>query len=284
MHLKATRLSTAGSGESESPQVESFLAALSRHGLALRRSETTVLQVNVGLLCNQACKHCHLEAAPDRAEVMTLVTFEQVASFAEKGKFKTIDVTGGAPELNPYITTMIETFSSLAPRVMMRTNLTALSERDHETFVAALSNHRVVVVASLPSLDASQLEAQRGERVWEKSLAALRNLNRRGYGQPGSGLELNLVSNPTGAFLPPSQEHTETRFRLELERRWGIVFSNLYTFANAPSGKVSTLAHRVRQFCEVHGQTEFEFQSLYGGKAHVPSADFRILGWLLVRL
>jgi radical SAM/Cys-rich protein len=222
---------------SASTDVQPFSTALVRCGATLTRSETTVLQVNVGLRCNQRCRHCHLDAGPDREEAMTPDTLDQIATFAEKSKFQVVDLTGGAPELNPEIVSIIETFSSISPRVMMRTNLTAISQSPHRSLTDVLTKHGVVVIASLPSLDPRQLESQRGNGVWEESLTALRNLNRLGYGQAGSGLELNLVCNPTGAFAPHSQKQIEAKFRLDLANRWGIVFSNLYAFANAPLGR-----------------------------------------------
>ncbi len=217
--------------------IQPFSMTLSQFGLNLTRSETTTLQVNVGFLCNQVCKHCHLGAGPDRAEIMDRETVEQVVNFAKRTKFQVIDITGGAPELNPNLAQMIEQFSPLAPRIMLRTNLTALYERDTDRLLNVLTDSRVALVASLPSLNATQLEAQRGNGSWEKSLATLRRLNALGYGDPSSGLELNLVCNPTGAFLPASQKQAEEKFRSDLERKWGIVFTSLYTFANVPLGR-----------------------------------------------
>jgi radical SAM/Cys-rich protein len=139
--------------------------------------------------------------------------------------------------LNPNLAQMIERFSVLAPRIMLRTNLTALCECNADPLLKIITDKAVALVASLPSLNASQLEAQRGNGSWEKSLATLRRLNALGYGRPGSGLELNLVCNPTGAFLPPSQKKLEEKFRADLARKWGIAFSDLYTFANVPLGR-----------------------------------------------
>lgn len=217
--------------------IQPFSVTLSQFGLNLTRSETTTLQINVGFLCNQVCKHCHLGAGPERAEIMTWETAKQAINFAQKTKFHVIDITGGAPELNPNLPRMIGEFSPLAPRIMLRTNLTALYERNTDRLLKFLTDSRVALVASLPSVNASQLEAQRGNGSWEKSLAALRRLNALGYGDPGSGLELNLVCNPTGAFLPASQKQTEEKFRSDLQRKWGIVFTSLYTFANVPLGR-----------------------------------------------
>ena len=217
--------------------VQPFSMTLSRFGLNLTRSETTTLQVNVGFLCNQVCKHCHLGAGPERREIMSWETVEQVINFAQKTKFRVIDITGGAPELNPNLARMIEQFSPLAPRIMLRTNLTALCKSSSDSLLKLIRDNGVALVASFPSLNVGQLEAQRGTGNWEKSLATLRRLNALGYGKPGSGMELDLVCNPTGAFLPASQKQLEDKFRSDLGRKWGIVFTSLYTFANAPLGR-----------------------------------------------
>jgi radical SAM/Cys-rich protein len=164
-------------------------------------------------------------------------TVDEVISYARRGGFKTIDITGGAPELNPNIITLIEKLSPLAPRIMFRSNLSALSDKKRAQLIDVLKTHRAVVVASFPSLNEAQADSQRGDGIFKISIETLKMLNQMGYGQKGSGLELNLVSNPTGAFLPPSQSQTEKRFHQVLERKWGIVFNNLYNFANIPLGR-----------------------------------------------
>lgn len=216
---------------------EPFAQALARHGLTLSRAETLTLQINVGLLCNQACRHCHLSAGPTRKEVMDRETVDHLIRFARKCSFQVVDITGGAPEMNPHLEYMIESFSRIVPRIMLRANLTALRQYGNQGLYRALLRHRVVVVASVPALNAGQLEAQRGRGVFGETLETLKMLNDWGYGQPGSGLELNLVSNPSGAFLPVAQATAESKFRADLARRWGIVFTNLYTFANVPLGR-----------------------------------------------
>lgn len=213
-----------------------FSVTLSKHDLTLNRDKTHTLQINVGFLCNQSCRHCHLNAGPKRKENMDTRVFEEVISYAERGRFETIDITGGAPELNPNIEMLIERVVSLAPRIMMRSNLSALNDGKRDYLMYLLQYHRVVVVASFPSLNEIQLDSQRGKGMFRISIDALQKLNAIGYGQADSGLELNLVSNPTGAFLPPSQVETEKRFRKVLLQRWGIVFNNLFNFANVPLG------------------------------------------------
>jgi len=217
--------------------LEPFAQCLSRKGLNLIREQAKILQINVGLLCNQECRHCHLSAGPTRQEVMDAKTVDDVVAFARRCSFEMADITGGAPELNPNLTTLIEKLSCVVPRIMLRSNLTALHDRKREFLMEFCKKQRVVIVASFPSLDSLQVESQRGDGTFQQSVAVMKKLNSLGYGREGSGLELDLVSNPTGAFLPPSQDQAEKRFRMELERRWGIVFNHLFTFANVPLGR-----------------------------------------------
>jgi radical SAM/Cys-rich protein len=223
--------------EKESVHVEPFWRTLVKHGLGLERGQTTTLQLNVGLLCNQVCKHCHLDAGPKRTELMDDNTLDHVVTYARQIRFPTIDITGGAPELHPNLIPMMEELSPLTDRLMIRSNLSALEEGDPDRFIDSFAEHNAVVLASLPAVNSVQTESQRGKGVFGKSIHALRLLNAAGYGQEGTGLELNLVSNPTGAFLPPSQAQAEERFRVLLEKRWEIVFNHLFTFANVPLGR-----------------------------------------------
>jgi len=214
-----------------------FSQTLSHHDLQLNRYNTHTLQVNLGMLCNQTCRHCHLNAGPHRKENMDAGTIREVISYAQRSKFETIDITGGAPELNPNLEMLIEEVFSLAPRIMLRSNLSALNDGGREYLFELLKAHRIVIVASFPSLNEAQTDSQRGDRIFQITIDALKKLNAMGYGHEGSDLELNLVSNPTGAFLPPSQAQTEKRFRQVLKRKWGIVFNNLFNFANVPIGR-----------------------------------------------
>lgn len=218
-------------------EVAPFSRTLDRHGLRLTRGRTTTLQINVGLRCNQRCRHCHLEAGPDRAELMDEVTVEAVIEYAQRAGFDQADITGGAPELNPHLDRLIEGLAAVAPRVMFRANLTALTDGHRDHLLGLLRHHKVVIVASFPSLSPSQADSQRGSGVFDRSLAALERLNEQGYGVGGAGLELNLVSNPAGAFLPPDQCDLETRFKKEFQRRWGLSFNHLFAFANMPLGR-----------------------------------------------
>jgi radical SAM/Cys-rich protein len=218
-------------------KIDPFHLMLSSHGLKLRRDQTHTLQINVGFLCNQRCRHCHLDAGPDRRENMTRETMLAVEDYARRSHFDVIDLTGGAPELNPHVEALIEQMAALAPRVMFRSNLSALNSAKREGLMQVLKANQVVVVASFPSLNAAQTESQRGKGVFDISIETLLKLNRLGYGKKGSGLELNLVSNPSGAFMPMPQDQAEKRFRRVLENNWGICFNNLFSFANVPLGR-----------------------------------------------
>jgi radical SAM/Cys-rich protein len=243
--------------ETKAAVVESFHTVLAGHGLDLTRESVQTLQINVGLRCNQFCRHCHLDAGPERQEMMSRGTVDEVIRFAQRFRFTVIDVTGGAPELNPHLPHLINELAPLTPRLMLRSNLTALTEGRRESLLIDLVRHRAVIVASLPSTNEAQLEAQRGVGIFQRSLATLRRLNTLGYGQPDSGLELNLVANPTGAFLASPQVQTEKRFRETLEKRWGITFNQLYTFTNVPLG-------RFREWLERTGNLESYLQKLVG--------------------
>jgi radical SAM/Cys-rich protein len=241
-------------GAEERP-LETFRQTLAKQALKLERGKTTTLQINVGLLCNQSCRHCHLDAGPHRPENMSAQTAQEVIAYAERSRFDVIDITGGAPELNPNIETLIKELSPLAPRLMIRSNLSVLEERYRGEWLGLLKDHRVVIVASLPSTNEAQADSQRGRGIFQTSLDTLRKLNAMGYGQDGTGLELDLVSNPTGAFLPTPQRQMEQRFREILKKKWGIVFNHLYSFANVPLG-------RFRQWLLQSGNLESYLQRL----------------------
>ena len=203
----------------------------------LRAIGVTVFQINVGKLCNQSCHHCHVDAAPDRKEVMTRETAELCIRALAKTEIPNVDITGGAPELNPNFRWLVEQAVALGRHVTDRCNLSVLLLPAQADLIHFLSQHRVEVIASLPYFREAQTDAQRGAGVFAKSISALRRLNEWGYGQPGSGLVLNLVHNPVGAFLPPKQQAIEAQFRRELGRRHGVVFNGLYTITNMPIGR-----------------------------------------------
>ena len=200
----------------------------------LRATGITVFQINVGRLCNQTCHHCHVDAGPDREEVMTRETAELCIRALAKTEIPNVDITGGAPELNPNFRWLVEQAVALGRHVIDRCNLSVLLLPAQTDLAGFLAQNRVEVIASLPYFQAAQTDAQRGSGVFAKSISALLKLNELGYGQPGSGLVLNLVHNPVGAFLPPKQQAVEAQFRRELGRRHGVAFNSLYTITNMP--------------------------------------------------
>ncbi len=215
--------------------VEPFEQSLSRAGIdALRTDGIRVMQINVGKMCNQTCKHCHVDAGPDRTEIMTRETMELCLRALERLEIPIVDLTGGAPEMNPHFRWLVERVRALGRHVIDRCNLTILTLPKYAGLVEFLARHQVEVTASLPYYIGERTDAQRGEGVFERSIEALHQLNDAGYGQTDSGLLLNLVYNPVGAFLPPRQEAIEADYRRELMKRYGIVFNRVFTITNMP--------------------------------------------------
>jgi len=211
-----------------------FDEVLRRNGLPpLATGPIEVLQVNVGKLCNQTCAHCHVDAGPDRVEVMAIETAERVIELLRRHPIPTLDITGGAPELNPCFRWMVEQARSLGRRVIDRCNLTVLMLRSQADLAEFLARHEVEVVASLPSFRKTGTDSQRGDGVFDRSIAALRRLNDLGYGK-GGALRLNLVHNPVGAFLPGSQASLQRDYKRELSARYDVVFDELYAITNMP--------------------------------------------------
>ncbi len=212
-----------------------FEQALAESGLfPLQATGITVFQINVGKLCNQTCRHCHVDAGPDRREMMSRETAELCIRALERTDIPTVDITGGAPELNPNFRWLVERARVLGRHVMDRSNLTVLQVPSQADLAEFLARNHVEVVASLPYYQEAETDAQRGAGVFAKSIEALRMLNALGYGDPASGLKLNLVYNPAGAFLPPFQASIEADFKRELYRRHGVLFNSLYTITNMP--------------------------------------------------
>lgn len=214
-------------------QAPSFGQALADRGVALRRAQTTTLQVNVGKVCNQACHHCHVEAGPQRTETMSRDVAERVIQLLSASpSVTTLDITGGAPELNGEFRWLVERARDLDRHVIDRCNLTILSEPGMDDLAEFLATHDVEIVASLPCYSERNVDAQRGHGVFDKSIAALRRLNDLGYGTGAH--TLNLVYNPGGAFLPPAQATLEATYKDKLARDFGIRFDHLFTITNLP--------------------------------------------------
>ncbi|UVW30048.1 arsenosugar biosynthesis radical SAM (seleno)protein ArsS [Massilia sp. H6] len=201
---------------------------------ALRRRALDTLQVNLGYLCNQSCLHCHVNAGPNRKELMDRDNIDAVLAVLAAKKLHTLDLTGGAPEMNPLFGYLVEQARALGVRVIDRCNLTILSEPGYEHLAGFLAANRVEVCASLPCYSQENVDKQRGDGVFERSIGALQALNALGYGKPGTGLVLNLVFNPQGAVLPPGQQQLEAAYKQELAEHFGIVFNELFVIVNMP--------------------------------------------------
>lgn len=214
-----------------------FQQKLEEAGLyPLRPTGVTIFQVNVGKMCNQVCKHCHVDAGPDRTEIMTRATMEACLDALRRNpSLQTVDLTGGAPEMNPDFRWFVEQIRALDRHVIVRCNLTIiLANKKYHDLPGFFRQQRVEVVSSLPFYTQDRTDRQRGDGVFEDSIKALQLLNAAGYGQEGSGLLLNLVYNPAGAFMPPPQAGLEREYKQALQDRYGIVFNNLYAITNLP--------------------------------------------------
>jgi radical SAM/Cys-rich protein len=212
-----------------------FNEAVERAGQwPLKPARLEVLQINVGKLCNQTCRHCHVDAGPDRREMMTRETMALCLDALDRSSIPTVDITGGAPELNPDFRWLVAECRARGRHVIDRCNLTVLELAPQQDLAAFLANHQVEVVCSLPHYRAPNTDRQRGAGVYETSIAALRRLNALGYGSGTPGLRLVLVTNPVGAFLPGSQASLELEWKRELWRLHGIRFDALYCLANMP--------------------------------------------------
>jgi len=201
---------------------------------SLRRSNLTTLQVNLGYRCNQQCLHCHVNAGPNRKEEMNANSIQLILEFIKAQSIAVLDLTGGAPELNPHFKSLVRQARELGVHVIDRCNLTILEEPGQEELAAFLAKHRVEVVASLPCYMKENVEQQRGAGVFEPSLAGLKRLNELGYGQADTELRLSLVYNPQDASLPPSQQQLEKDYKRHLADEYGITFNQLFTLANMP--------------------------------------------------
>jgi radical SAM/Cys-rich protein len=228
--------------------MQPFAERLRQRGHGLRKRKIDVLQVNMGKYCNQACVHCHVEAGPFRIEMMTWETVEAVLHFLERSAIPTVDITGGAPELNPHFDALVDACVRLRRHVMDRCNLTVFFEPGKDYLAGFLRRNRVELTCSLPCYTEANVDRQRGKGTFELSLRALQMLNRLGYGQPETGLRLNLVYNPVGASLPPPQGALENDYKQRLYEDHGIVFNDLYCLANMPITRFEKFLRARRQY------------------------------------
>lgn len=201
----------------------------------LKATNLDVFQINVGKMCNQVCKHCHVDAGPDRKEIMTKETLQTCIDLIKKHKFKTVDITGGAPEMNPNFKWFIEEISNEDLTIIDRCNLTIINaNKKYNDLPLFFKKHKIEIVSSLPYFSARKTDSQRGDGVFESSIKALKMLNDVGYGIEGTGLVLNLVYNPSGAFLPAEQKSLEADFKKQLKRKYDINFNELFAITNLP--------------------------------------------------
>ncbi len=215
---------------------------------AIRRGKLETLQVNLGYLCNQTCQHCHVDAGPNRKEQMQRQTVDELIAFLKKSNIKTLDLTGGAPEMNENFRYLVEQARKLGVHVIDRCNLTILSEPGQEGLAEFLAKNQIEVVASLPCYLKENVETQRGKGVYQTSIDGLRLLNALGYGKGGSGLILNLMYNPQGASLPPPQYALESDYKRELQQREGVVFNKLFVLVNMPIMRFGSMLISKGQF------------------------------------
>lgn len=232
--------------------IPAFAARLRQAGFSeLYAREPEILQINVGKLCNQTCRHCHVDAGPDRREVMSRETMEQCLQFLDRSNIAIVDITGGAPELNPHYRWLVAECRRRNRHVMTRCNLTIIVAaprfNDLPQFFA---DHQVEVICSLPFYEAGRTDRQRGQGVFDASIKALQMLNAIGYGKPDTGLLLHLVYNPAGAFLSAPQSLLEQQFKKELQQRFGIVFNNLYVINNLPISRFLAFLLQTEQYEE----------------------------------
>ncbi len=201
----------------------------------LKALDVDVFQINVGKMCNQVCNHCHVDAGPDRKEIMTRETMQQCLEAIDKTNCSTIDLTGGAPEMNPDFRWFVEQLSAKGKKIIVRCNLTIIvANKKYNDLPEFFKKHKIEVASSLPYFTSTKTDAQRGDGVFDKSITALKMLNAVGYGKEGTGLILDLVYNPAGAFLPPEQSALEVDFKKKLKDRFDIVFNKLFAITNLP--------------------------------------------------
>jgi radical SAM/Cys-rich protein len=220
----------------QSVDIPSFASKLESQNLfPLKPTGLEIFQINVGKMCNQVCKHCHVDAGPDRKEIMTRETMRLILKAIDGTSVQTVDLTGGAPEMNPDFRWFVEQLSAMGKLIIVRCNLTIITANaKYNDLPEFFKKHKVNVVSSLPYFAARRTDAQRGEGVFEKSIKGLQMLNELNYGKPDSGLKLDLVYNPSGAFLPDDQQELENQFKEKLKGLYNIEFNQLFAITNLP--------------------------------------------------
>lgn len=225
--------------------MKNFASVLKENNIELKRESIKILQVNIGKRCNQACNHCHVESGPNRIENMELKTVERLLQLLKNAtQVHTVDITGGAPELNPHFRYFVGEIRKMGKQVIDRCNLTILFEEGQGDTAQFLAENKVQIVASLPCYKEDNVDSQRGKGAFVKSIAALQKLNTLGYGKANTGLVLNLVYNPVGEHLPPNQVKLQSDYHEHLKDEFGIVFNNLFTITNMPIKRYAHMLER----------------------------------------
>jgi radical SAM/Cys-rich protein len=220
---------------------DSFTDALQKNGLTVKRNDTKILQINVGKRCNQRCEHCHVNASPDRTEIMNAKTADRILDLlAQSPQLEIIDITGGAPELNPNFRKIVTTANSMNKTIIDRTNLTVFFEQHQKDTPQFLADNGVQVYASLPCYTKENVDEQRGKGTFDKSIRALQFLNKLGYGNSETNLVLNLIYNPIGAYLPGAQLQLEHEYKIHLREDFNIEFNQLLTITNMPIARFAS--------------------------------------------
>ncbi len=238
-----------------------FHTTLRAHGFdKLRRAQIREIQVNVGKLCNQACNHCHVDAGPHRTEIMSWETMEKIIQWCAIHEIRSLDITGGAPELNPHFRRFVDAGLSNGATITSRCNLTVILTAGQEDLADWYANRRVKLICSLPCYSRENLEQQRGKGVFEQSIQALQMLNKLGYGRQPD-LQLDLVYNPNGAFLPPAQSELEATYKLRLIEDFDIHFNHLYTLTNLPISRFKHYLERTGEYTRYMNMLQMEFNA-----------------------
>ncbi len=240
----------------ETTSVPDFESCIKEESVKYTQEQLEVLQINVGKLCNLACKHCHVEAGPARTEVMSKEVMEACIAVCKQWGFKTVDITGGAPEMNPNFEWFVDEMSKICDHIIVRSNLVILLEEKYAHLPQFFADRNIEIVASLPYYRSKETDRQRGEGVFDGVITMLQKLNTLGYGK-NPELVLNLVYNPNGAFFPPEQGAMEKEYKQRLMADFGIVFNNLFTITNNPTG-------RFAGFLKRSGNLESYMEKLYG--------------------
>lgn len=233
-----------------------FESMIKNPGLKYTTGNLEVMQINVGKLCNLACKHCHVEAGPSRTEVMGKDVMEAVLQVCREQQVSTIDITGGAPEMNPHFEWLVKEACAVCSHVIVRTNLVILTEDKYRHLPKFYADHKAEVVCSLPYYRAKEMDRVRGDGTFDKAISVIQELNALGYGKEPE-LVLNMVYNPAGAFFPPVQSAMEKEYKAKLMEDYGIVFNQLFTITNNPTGRFGT-------FLKKSGNLESYMEKLYG--------------------